>query len=411
MAPTFPTLNDVDLAGKTVLVRADLNVPMEGGRVTDATRIIRFIPTLQALLARNAKVGIFSHFGRPKGKFDPAMSLAPLVDALSEALGKPMRFGVDCVGHAAQEAMDNIPHGGVVLFENLRFHAGEEANDPVFARGLAALGDVYVNDAFSCSHRAHASIEAITHYLPSAAGLLFQQEVEMLESIFTNVQRPLGVVVGGSKVSTKLALLTNLIKQVDVLAIGGAMANTFLLAQGHDIGRSLCEREMVGHAKEILQAAKKHKCRVVLPVDLVVTERFGPHASCLIVPVDGIPPTHTATDIGPQSVAQFGEALNECKTVVWNGPVGAFETRPFDASTITVARMLAGLTYAGKTRTIAGGGDTLAALSAAGLSDTFTYLSTAGGAFLEWLEGQELPGITALRAKTNVTKVSHSVQA
>lgn len=398
MTRALPTLDDVEVTGRTVLVRCDLNVPVEGGRIADMTRVVRLLPTLRELMQKDARVAVLSHFDRPNGKFVPSMSLAPVVDALAAELGTEVRFGVDCVGAPAREAVEALRPGQVLLLENVRFHAGEEGNDAEFARQLASLGDIYVNDAFSCSHRAHASIDAITACLPAYAGRLLQQEVAALDRIFSAPERPLAAIVGGSKVSTKLALLENLIARVDILVIGGAMANTFLLAQGYDVGRSICERGMSDTAAAVLRAAHARGCRVVLPVDLVVTEKFAPHSPCLVVPVEGIPPTHTATDIGPESVERITEALKECRMIVWNGPMGAFETSPFDASTVQVARVLARLTHRGSAQTIAGGGDTMAAITHAGLTDAFTYLSTAGGAFLEWLEGKTLPGIAALLA-------------
>lgn len=401
MPLALPPLSSLNASGKTVLVRADLNVPMEGGRVTDATRLLRLVPTLNALLAQSARVVVLSHFDRPEGKFVPSMSLGPLVDALANALGgREVKFGVDCIGSAAQEAISRAQPGEIILMENLRFHAEEEKNDADFAASLASLGDAYVNDAFSCSHRAHASIVGIPKHLPFAAGLLLEQEVQALDAIFSNPIRPIAAVVGGSKISTKLTLLENLIHKMDVIIIGGAMANTFLLAEGHEVGKSKCEREMAETARGILNAAKAGNCRIVLPVDLVVTEKFEPQAKCLVVAADDIPATHTATDIGPASVAAFAEVLSACKMIVWNGPVGAFETSPFDASTVSLARVLAGFTRKGAAQTIAGGGDTVSALTHAGLADAFTYLSTAGGAFLEWLEGKKLPGIEALMAAT-----------
>lgn len=408
MARSLPTLDLLDVAGKTVLVRCDLNVPMEGGRITDTTRVDRLLPTLTELSGKGARVVILSHFSRPKGKFVPSMTLAPLVDALSKALGgKDIKFGVDCIGGPARDAVSHLQNGDILLLENLRFHAEEEKNDDAFARELAALGDIYVNDAFSCSHRAHASVAGITKHLPFAAGRLLQQEVEALESIFENPQRPLAAIVGGSKVSTKLELLENLIHTMDVIIIGGAMANTFLLAQGHDVGKSICERDMASTARIILSAAEKKGCRLILPVDLIVTEKFASHSPCRVVPVGGIPATHTATDIGPRSVEAIADALRDCKTIVWNGPVGAFETAPFDASTVHVARTLAYLAQEGTAKAIAGGGDTISAVAHAGLSGCFTYLSTAGGAFLEWLEGKELPGIAALgKAASDKTRAS-----
>ena len=397
MAGNFLTLEDIDVAGKTVLLRADLNVPMQGGRVTDNTRIVRLLPTLTYLLAKKARVVILSHFGRPKGKFVPSLSLAPLVDALSAALnGKDVHFGVDCVGQAAKDAIAAIAPGDIVLLENLRFHPQEEAGDKDFARELASLGDVFVNDAFSASHRAHASITGIAEYLPVAAGRLMQEELSVIHEIFESAPKPIAAVVGGAKVSTKLALLQNLMTKMDVLVIGGAMANTFLYAQGHDVGASLYEKDLKKTAQEILKTAEKHNCKIVLPVDVVVASEFAAQATCTINQVSDIPKDGIAVDIGPASVARFSEELAACKTVIWNGPMGAFETSPFDVSTVGLARVIASLTKQGKLRSIAGGGDTLAALNHAGLASSFSYLTTGGGAFLEWLEGKPMPGIIAL---------------
>lgn len=398
MSAGLPSLERFDVSGRVVLVRSDLNVPTENGRITDRTRITRLLPTLRELSGRGAKVVILSHFDRPGGKFVPSMTLAPLVDALAAELEAEVRFGVDCVGDPAREAVSQCTPGGYVLLENLRFHAGEEAGDENFARALAELGDFYVNDAFSCSHRAHASITGLPRLLPAAAGRLMAEEVAALDGIFSAPERPLCAVIGGSKISTKLELLGNLIARMDVIVIGGAMANTFLLAQGHDVGKSICERDMAKTAASILAQAGERGCRIVLPSDLIVTEKFAPHAPCRVVPVGGIPSTHTATDIGPESVERISQVLRECRMIVWNGPVGAFETSPFDASTVSLARMLASLTHQGRARTIAGGGDTVAAIAHAGLTEAFTYLSTAGGAFLEWLEGKQLPGVSALQA-------------
>ncbi|MCI5050187.1 MAG: phosphoglycerate kinase [Rickettsiales bacterium] len=393
----LPTLETVSVKNKTVLVRLDLNVPMQAGRVTDDTRIKRALPTLQHLIAQHAKVVILSHFGRPKGKVDLSLSLAPLVNVLSEALwDRPVGFSPDCVGNTAKLAVENAKPGDIILMENLRFHAEEEANDPAFGKELASLGDVYVNDAFSCSHRAHASIVGINPHLNSTAGKLLAEEVEALESIFTNPKRPLAAVVGGSKVSTKLELLENLVEKVDKLVIGGAMANTFLYALGHSVGSSLCEKDMKAKAQEIMKVAKKVDCDILLPVDVVVAKEFKARTSSMIVDIDNVPGGQMILDVGPQSIANLSAELAECQTVVWNGPVGAFETPPFDASTITLARLVAGLTRKGNVHSVAGGGDTVAALSHSGLASEFSYLSTAGGAFLEWLEGKELPGVAAL---------------
>jgi phosphoglycerate kinase len=397
LAMKFPCLEDIEVTGKTVLLRTDLNVPMQGGQVTDNTRILRLLPTLNYLLKKKARVVLLSHFDRPRGKFVPSMSLAPLVDAVSEALnGKEVHFGVDCIGPAARDAVTKLKPGEVVLLENLRFHPEEEKGDMNFARELASLGDVYINDAFSASHRAHASITGLATLLPAAAGRLMQEELEVLGSILSNAKKPIGAIVGGSKVSTKLELLQNLLATMDVLIIGGAMANTFLLAKGLDVGKSICEPGMKATAKRIMRNAEKNQCRIILPTDLVVVPQFAAHAPCRVVDVDAIPATHTAVDIGPYSLQAYREALQTCKTVVWNGPVGAFETSPFDASTITLARIIGKLTGEKKLRSIAGGGDTVAALSHAGMAGEFSYLSTAGGAFLEWLEGKTLPGVAVL---------------
>jgi len=397
MVLKFPRLEDVDVSGKVVLLRTDLNVPMQGGKVTDNTRIVRLLPTLNYLIKKKARVVLLSHFDRPGGKFVPSMSLAPLVDAVSDALGgKAVAFGVDCVGPAARDAVAKLKQGDVLLLENLRFHPEEEKGDANFARELASLGDVYINDAFSASHRAHASITGVAAHLPVAAGRLMAEELEVLSSILTNATKPMGAIVGGSKVSTKLDLLENLLEKMDMLIIGGAMANTFLLAQGYDVGKSICEPSMKATAKRIMKDAEKKKCRIVLPTDLVVVEKFVAHASCRVVDIDKIPATHTAVDVGPYSLQVYREALQTCKTVVWNGPVGAFETSPFDASTVNLARIVGKLTGENMLRSIAGGGDTVAALSHAGMADSFSYLSSAGGAFLEWLEGKTLPGVAVL---------------
>jgi phosphoglycerate kinase len=393
---TLPTLESIDVTGKTALVRVDLNVPMQAGRVTDATRITRIIPTLQYLMERNAKVVILSHLGRPKG-FDPALSLAPLVDALSAALwDRPVRFSPDCVGSTAKLAVDGAQAGDVILMENLRFHAEEEANDAEFGRAMASLGDVFVNDAFSCSHRAHASIVGINPHVPSVAGRLMEEEVAALTRVLADPARPLTAIVGGSKVSTKLELLSNLIAKVDHLVIGGAMANTFLHAQGIGVGASLCEVDMAATARDILAQAQSKKCRILLPVDAVVAKQFKPHAASIVCDVKNIPSDCMMLDVGPRSLLALQEVIEQSKTLVWNGPVGAFETAPFDATTVQIARMVAAASRSGGLHSVAGGGDTVAALSHAGLSAELSYLSTAGGAFLEWLEGKELPGISAL---------------
>jgi phosphoglycerate kinase len=394
--PRFRTIDDLDVSGKRVLLRADLNVPVKDGKVTDATRIERLAPTIEALIAKGAKTVVMSHFGRPKG-VDPSQSLRPLAAPLSQAIGgKPVHFATDCVGPAAQQVVDALKPGEVALLENLRFHPEEEKNDPAFAKQLAALGDVYVDDAFSAAHRAHASIEALAHLLPNAAGKLMQAELEALGAALEHPQKPVMALVGGSKVSTKLDLLKFIISKVDRLAIGGAMANTFLFAQGRGVGRSLCEKEMAGTAREILSAAEKAGCTIILPDDAVTADKLEAGVMTRTVGVNAVPTDAMMLDIGPDSVAHITKALGECKTLVWNGPVGAFEIKPFDRATVALARTVAGLTASGQLLSVAGGGDTVAALAAAGVEDKLTYVSTAGGAFLEWLEGKELPGVAAL---------------
>lgn len=393
----FRTLDDIDVAGKRVLLRADLNVPMQDGKVSDATRIERLVPTIQELVRKRAKVVVMSHFGRPKGKPDAAFSLRPLVAPLSAALGgRAVAFAEDCVGPAAQRVVDALPEGGVALLENLRFHPEEEKNDSGFARLLAALGDLYVNDAFSAAHRAHASTEALAHLLPAAAGRLMQAELEALSNALEAPQRPLAAVVGGAKVSSKLDLLNFLIAKVDVLVIGGAMANTMLFAQGKSVGKSLCERDLAETARAILVRAAAAKCRLVLPVDAVVAREFKAHAASETVAIDHIPDDAMILDVGTATVAAIERELAACRTLVWNGPLGAFETPPFDVGTVALARAVAALTKAGKLLSVAGGGDTVSALAHAGVVDDLSYVSTAGGAFLEWLEGRELPGVAAL---------------
>lgn len=392
----LPTLESLDVAGKTVLVRLDLNVPMHAGRVRDATRILRTVPTLQYLIERNAKVVILSHLGRPKG-YDPALSLAPLVDALSEVLwDRPVKFSPDCVGSTAKMAVDGAEPGDVILMENLRFHKEEQAGDAEFAKNMAALGDAFVNDAFSCSHRAHASVVGINKHLPSAAGRLMEEEMAALSKVLASPARPLTAIVGGAKVSTKLELLGNLAAKVDKLIIGGAMANTFLHAQGIHVGTSLCETDMERMAKDILKVAAEKGCEIILPADAVVTREIVVSAASQVCQITNIPINNMILDVGPQSMLKIWDAIRDSKTLVWNGPLGAFETAPFDSTTVQVARMIASATKAGNLHSVAGGGDTLAALAYAGLSDQLSYLSTAGGAFLEWLEGKELPGVAAL---------------
>jgi len=394
----FRSIDDLDVRGKRVLVRADLNVPVKSGRVTDTTRIDRTAITLKELLGHGARVLVLAHFGRPDGKRVPDMSLRPILEPLSKALdGKPVAFAEDCIGDAARRAVAALKDGEIVLLENLRFHAAEEKNDPAFARELAALGDLYVNDAFSCAHRAHASTEAIARLLPSAAGRLMEAELDHLEKALENPARPLAAIVGGAKISTKLDLLGNLVKKVDLLVIGGAMANTFLAAQGVEIGASLAERDMAETARGILQTARAQKCDILLPADLVVAADLKPNMPTRTVAVGAVGSADKIFDIGPATAKAIGERLAACRTLVWNGPVGAFETPPFETATLAIARAAAKLTNEGKLLTVAGGGDTIAALAQAGVVEEFTYVSTAGGAFLEWLEGKDLPGVAALK--------------
>ena len=391
------TLDDIDVAGKRVFLRADLNVPMRDGAVSDATRISRLAPTITELADKGAIVIVASHFGRPKGEPVPDMSLAPLAGPLSAALGgRNVSFANDCIGAEAQKVVGAAKSGDVVLLENLRFHEGEELNDPDFAAELAKLADIYVNDAFSAAHRAHASTEALAHLLPTAAGRMMQAELDALDSALGSPERPVGAIVGGAKVSTKLDLLGNLVGKVDMLAIGGAMANTFLHALGTDVGKSLCEHELADTALEILGLADEAGCQIILPSDAVVAREFAEGAPSEVVPVGAVPGDMMILDIGPGSANGLAAKLSDLKTLVWNGPLGAFEVPPFDAGTVMVARVAADLTRAGALKTVAGGGDTVAALVAADVLDDFSYVSTAGGAFLEWLEGKDLPGVKAL---------------
>jgi phosphoglycerate kinase len=392
----FRTLDDIDPKGKRVLLRADLNVPMKDGTVGDATRIERLAPTIRELADRGARVVVMSHFGRPKGKPEAAYSLRPLVAPLAEAIGRPVAFAEDCIGPAAERAVKALEPGGVALLENLRFHAEEEKNDPGFAKQLAALGDLYVDDAFSAAHRAHASTEALARLLPAAVGRLMQAELDALGAALETPTRPVAALIGGAKVSTKLDLLTFISGKVDVLIIGGAMANTLLFAQGVAVGKSLCERDMADTARRIIDRAKQAKCDLVLPVDGVVARQLKAGAPSDTVAIDRVPPDAMILDIGPRTVQAIAERLAQCKTLVWNGPVGAFETAPFDAGTTALAKRVAALTREGKLLSVAGGGDTVAALAHAGVVDELSYVSTAGGAFLEWLEGRTLPGVAAL---------------
>jgi phosphoglycerate kinase len=393
---SFRTLDTVDVAGKRVLLRADLNVPVRDGKITDLTRIERLSPTIRELSGKGAKVIVCSHFDRPKGKRVPEMSLAPMAAALGEVLGKRVRFVEDCTGTAAEQAVDLLAPGDVLVLENTRFHAGEEKNDPAFAAGLAKLADIFVNDAFSAVHRAHASTEGVAHLLPSYAGRLMQMELEALDSALGSPLRPVAAIVGGAKVSTKLELLGNLVTKVNVLVIGGAMANTFLAAQGKDVGKSLQEADMHATARDILAKAEAVGCAIVLPIDAVVATEFKANPPTETVSVDAVPDDMMILDVGPASVAALIRQLPSLKTLVWNGPLGAFETPPFDAATVALARAVAEATRKGELRSVAGGGDTVSALRHAGVIDQLSYVSSAGGAFLEWLEGKTLPGVATL---------------
>jgi len=395
---TFKTLDNLDVAGKRILIRVDLNVPMKDGVVTDSTRIDRTVPTLKELSDKGAKVIVMCHFGRPKGQVVPEMSVKLIAEALGNALGRPVTFASDCIGEAAQAVVDGLSSGDVALLENLRFHPEEEKNDAGFAAKLAALGDIYVSEAFSCSHRAHASTEAIAKILPAYAGRLMQAELEALSSALDAPERPVAALVGGAKVSTKLDVLTNLVAKVDKLIIGGGMANTFLNAQGVDVGSSLCEHDLADTARDILKRAEEAGCEILLPTDAVVAKEFKEGADCQVLSLDKIPSDGMILDIGPASIDYLVSKLEECKTIVWNGPMGAFEIAPFDKGTNALAQAAAKRTKAGQLVSVAGGGDTVAALAHAGAEPDISYISTAGGAFLEWLEGKELPGVAVLKA-------------
>jgi phosphoglycerate kinase len=397
----FLTLDDLEFAGKRVLVRDDLNVPVKDGKVTDATRIERQAPTLRELAAKGARVVVLSHFDRPKGKVVPEMSLKPVVAPLAEAIGKKVAFAEDCVGAKAKTVIETLKPGDVALLENTRFHAGEEKNDNIFAREIAALGDVFVNDAFSAAHRAHATTEALAHLLPAAAGRSMQAELEHLSQALEQPKRPLMAVVGGAKISTKIALLENLVKKVDVLVIGGAMANTFLAAKGLPVGKSLAEADQAELARSIMAAATSAGAALVLPSDVVAAKEFKVNSAHRVVPVSDVAADEMILDVGPKTIEDFRRRLEQTATLVWNGPFGAFETTPFDAGTVAAARAVAERTAAGKLLSVAGGGDTVAALAHAGVLERFTYVSTAGGAFLEWLEGRTLPGVAALEEAAN----------
>ncbi len=394
----FRTLDDLDVDGKTVLVRVDFNVPQQDGRVGDATRIARSVATIEELARRGARVVLISHLGRPQGARVPKLSLAPLVGPLSERLpGRRVVFGADCIGAEAEAALAGLEPGQVALLENLRFHPGEAANDGDFAADLARLGDLYVDDAFAMAHRAHASVDALARLLPAAAGRLMQAELDSLSAALERPRRPVAALIGGAKVSTKLALLGNLVAKVDALVIGGAMANTFLHALGTEVGASLCERDMSASARALLDRAQAIGCEVVLPVDARVAAELAPNAPSETVPIAQVAPERRILDIGPETAQAICAKLAACRTLVWNGPLGCFEVPPFDAGTNRVAAEAAALTRAGHLFSVAGGGETLAALAHAGVAQDFSYLSTAGGAFLAWLEGGTLPGVTALQ--------------
>lgn len=395
----FRTLDDMDLAGKVVLCRVDVNVPMENGVVTDATRIEKIVPTIEDILARGGKPVLLAHFGRPKGRRDPEMSLAQILPALRAALpGRTVTFAEDCIGAPAKAAVQAMQPGEVVLLENTRYHAGEEKNDPELSAAMAALGDVYVNDAFSAAHRAHSSTAGIARLLPACAGRLMEAELKALDAALGNPVRPVVAVVGGAKVSTKLDLLGNLVRRVDHLVIGGGMANTFLVAQGIEVGKSLAERDMAPTAREIVEKARAAGCTIHLPLDVVVAREFRAHAASETLPADACPADAMILDAGPRTVAHLAEVFGACRTLIWNGPLGAFELEPFDAATNAAAKLAADLTAAGRLTSVAGGGDTVAALNKAGAAGAFSYISTAGGAFLEWMEGKVLPGVAALSA-------------
>ncbi|MFD1912119.1 phosphoglycerate kinase [Halodurantibacterium flavum] len=389
----WKTLDDMDFAGKTALVRVDINVPVAEGRVTDTTRIDKIVPTVSDILSKGGRVVLLAHFGRPKGKRVEDMSLRITLPALESALGRSVTFGEDCVGEPARTA---VATGDVVLLENTRFHAGEETNDAGLAQELASLGDIYVNDAFSAAHRAHASTEALAHLLPACAGRLMEAELKALNAALGDPERPVVAVVGGAKVSTKLDLLGNLVGRVDHLVIGGGMANTFLAARGIPIGKSLAEREMTETALSILDKARAAACNIHLPQDIVVAREFKADAANETLPADACPEDAMILDAGPATTAHLARVFAECRTLIWNGPLGAFEIPPFDAATNAAAQEAARLTRAGQLVSVAGGGDTVAALNKAGAAEGFSYISTAGGAFLEWMEGKELPGVAAL---------------
>jgi phosphoglycerate kinase len=398
MIKTFRTLDDVDVHGKRVLLRVDLNVPMDNGKVTDLTRLERIAPTITEIAGKGGKVILLAHFGRPKGR-DLKDSLKPVAAVLAGVLKRPVAFADDCIGDTAAQAVAAMKDGDVLCLENTRFHKAEEANDPAFVAALAGLGDIWVNDAFSAAHRAHASTEGLGHRLPAYAGRTMQAELDALSKALENPAKPVIAIVGGAKVSTKLELLENLVAKVDALVIGGGMANTFLHAQGIKIGKSLAEKDLAPTALRILAKAEAANCAIILPVDAVVAYHFEANAPSHAYGVDAIPSDGMILDVGPLSIARVNAAIDDAATLVWNGPLGAFEMHPFDKGTVAAARHAAERTTAKKLVSVAGGGDTVAALNQAGVADRFTYVSTAGGAFLEWMEGKPLPGVDVLRTK------------
>ena len=392
----FRTLDDVEVAGKRVLVRVDLNVPVKDGAVSDATRIERIVPTVAELVGKGAKIILLAHFGRPKGVADPEQSLAPIASAAAKILGQPVAFAADCIGAPAKAAIAAMKDGDILLLENTRFHKGEEKNEPDFVAALAENGDIYVNDAFSAAHRAHASTEGLARLLPAFAGRAMQAELEALEKGLGQPERPVVAIVGGAKVSTKIDLLLNLVGKVDALVIGGGMANTFLAARGENVGKSLCEHDLAETARRIMAEAETAGCAIVLPVDAVVAKEFKAGADSQVTAINAVPQDGMILDVGEKSVAEITGWIGRAKTLVWNGPLGAFEITPFDRATVEAARFAATRTKEGALVSVAGGGDTVAALNHAGVADDFSYVSTAGGAFLEWMEGKELPGVAAL---------------
>lgn len=394
----FQSLKTADVKNKYVLLRADLNVPAENGEVTDTTRIDRLKPTIEFLTQMGAKTIILSHYGRPKG-VTPEFSLQFLIPELEKSWGRTPKFAADCIGEEATTERNNLKPGEILVLENIRFYPEEEKNDPDFAREIAKLGDIYVNDAFSAAHRAHASTEGVAHFLPTYAGFLMEEELTALNRALGKPERPVMAIVGGAKVSTKLELLLNLVTKVDYLVLGGGMANTFMYAQGHEVGKSLCEKDMKDQALEIMEKAKASKCEIVLPTDRVVVKEFGKGVPFEIFQADQIPADQEGVDIGPGSIENIKTKLADCKTVIWNGPMGVFEVKPFDNGTNGLAQAVAELTQAKKIVSVAGGGDTVSALENAGVADQMTYVSSAGGAFLEWMEGKTLPGVAALSQK------------